>query len=92
MLSDVKTILRSVREFKKPTILCLIFIIGEVIMEVLIPFITSYLVNRIKAGEDLSGILVTRDEDENLSIFAKEKSWIFTYISWRRFLASPEDA
>ena len=59
MLKNIKTILKSVREFKKPTILCLIFIIGEVVMEVLIPFITSYLVNRIKAGENLGGILST---------------------------------
>ncbi|MBO4461169.1 MAG: ABC transporter ATP-binding protein [Clostridiales bacterium] len=59
MFKNILTILKSVRENLKPTILCLIFIIGEVVMEVLIPFITSYLVNRIKAGEGLGGIVST---------------------------------
>ncbi len=59
MFANIKKILKCLREYKKPTILCLIFIIGEVVMEVLIPYITSYLVNRIKAGEGLAGILST---------------------------------
>ena len=59
MFKNILTILKSVRENLKPTILCLVFIVGEVVMEVLIPFITSYLVNRIKAGEGLGGIVST---------------------------------
>ncbi len=46
----LKRLLNCVREFKKPTILTLIFIIGEAIVETLIPFTTAELVNRIKAG------------------------------------------
>ncbi|MDD6095371.1 MAG: ABC transporter ATP-binding protein [Clostridia bacterium] len=54
-----KRLLKSVREYKMPTILTLIFIVGEVIIEVLIPFITADLVNRIKAGADMSYIVKT---------------------------------
>lgn len=46
----IKRLAKSVREYKKPTILTLIFIVAEVIIEVLIPFITANLVNNIKAG------------------------------------------
>ena len=44
----IKRLAKSVREYKKPTILTLIFIVAEVIIEVLIPFITANLVNTIK--------------------------------------------
>ena len=50
MLPLIRTILASVREFKKPTIITLVLIIGEVLIEVLIPFYTARLVNMIKAG------------------------------------------
>ncbi len=46
----IKRLAKSVREYKKPTILTLIFIVAEVVIEVLIPFITANLVNNIKAG------------------------------------------
>ena len=49
--------LRSVREFKKPTILTLLLIIGEVFIEVLIPFYTAELVNRIKAGVEMRSVV-----------------------------------
>ncbi len=52
----LKRLLRSVREFKKPTIITLIFIVGESIIETLIPFITADLVNRIKAGAALGEV------------------------------------
>ena len=45
------------RQYKKDTILALVFIIGEVILEVLIPAITAPMVNSIKAGADMSEIL-----------------------------------
>ncbi len=53
----IKTMLGSVREFKKPTILTLLLIIGEVFIEVLIPFYTAELVNRIKAGVEMSSVV-----------------------------------
>ena len=54
-----KRLLRSVREYKKPTILTLVFIIGEAIIETFIPFITAEMVNRIKAGAEMSDIIQT---------------------------------
>jgi len=56
-MGNVKTILKSVRDNKKATIFSLIFIIGEVFLEVLIPYITALLVNRIKDGIDMEYIL-----------------------------------
>ncbi len=53
----VKTLVKSLREFKKPAVLTFILMIGEVFIEVLIPFITADLVNQIKAGAELGLIL-----------------------------------
>ncbi|MBQ6466000.1 MAG: ABC transporter ATP-binding protein [Oscillospiraceae bacterium] len=53
----IKTFLKSIREFKLPTILTLIFIVGEVFIEVLIPFRTAALVNGITAGMPMSELL-----------------------------------
>ena len=53
----LKRLAACVREFKKPTVLTLIFIVGESIIETMIPFITSNLVNDIKGGVVLSQLL-----------------------------------
>lgn len=55
----LKRLASCVREYKKPTILTLIFIVGEVIIETFIPFITADLVNRIKAGVAIQELLKT---------------------------------
>ena len=55
----IKQLSKSVREYKKPAVLTLIFIVGEVFLEVLIPFITANLVNGIKAGEAMSSVVKT---------------------------------
>ncbi len=55
----IKTLAKSIRENKLPSILTLIFIMAEVIIEVIIPFITADLVNTIKAGAEISEILKT---------------------------------
>ncbi len=55
----IKKLAKSIREFKKPTLLTLLFIVGEAVIESVIPFITARLVNQIKAGADLSFILET---------------------------------
>ena len=52
-----KTILGSLREYKKPAILTMVLIIGEVFFEVLIPFYTARLVNNIKAGVEMGEML-----------------------------------
>lgn len=55
----IKTLAKSIREYKLPSILTLIFIMGEVIIEVLIPFITADLVNDIKAGVPINEVIKT---------------------------------
>lgn len=54
-----KKLLSCVREYKLPTILTFIFIVGEVVIECLIPFITANLVNEIKKGAEIEGVLRT---------------------------------
>ena len=53
----IKTFLKCIREYKLPTILTLVLIIGEVAIEVLIPFYTADLVNDIKAGVAMSEVV-----------------------------------
>ncbi|MBQ7718213.1 MAG: ABC transporter ATP-binding protein [Clostridia bacterium] len=53
----IKRLAGSVREYKKPTILTLIFIIAEAIIETAIPFITANFVNNIKRGIEINEIL-----------------------------------
>ena len=55
----IKKLASCVREYKLPTILTLIFIVGEVFLEVLIPFFTADLVNAIKAGVPMSAVVKT---------------------------------
>ncbi len=44
----IKRLAKSIREFKLPSILTLIFIVAEVVIEVFIPFITVKLINHIQ--------------------------------------------
>ena len=53
----IKTFLKCVREYKKPTILPLVLIVLEVAIEVLIPFFTAELVNDIKASVPMSEVV-----------------------------------
>ncbi len=53
----IRKLLRSLRQYKKESVFSLIFIIGEVILEVVIPFITADMVNNIKAGAQMDSIL-----------------------------------
>ena len=46
----IKTLWKSLREYKKDTILTPILVIGEVLMEVLIPYYIAMLVNEIRAN------------------------------------------
>ncbi len=54
-----KRLLRSVREYKKPTVLTFVFIVCEAVIETFIPFLTADLVNRIKGGATPKDILAT---------------------------------
>ena len=55
----IRKLAKSVREYKTPTIFTLIFIVGEVIIECFIPFITAQLVNNIKSGVAIADLLKT---------------------------------
>ena len=55
----IKTLAKSIREYKLPSILTLIFIMGEVLIEVYIPFITADLVNSIKAFAPIETVVKT---------------------------------
>lgn len=55
----LKTLAKSIREFKLPSILTFILIVGEVIIECIIPFVTADLVNKIKNGVDIKTIVYT---------------------------------
>ena len=46
----IKTLARSIREYKKPAILTPLLVIVEVILECIIPFTIANLVNQMQAG------------------------------------------
>ena len=53
----VKTLARSIREYKKPALLTPLLVSVEVVLECIIPFIIADLVNDMQAGCDLSTIV-----------------------------------
>ena len=53
----IKRLAGCVREFKVPTILTMLFVAGEAVIDVIIPFVTANLVNRIRSGDEISTIL-----------------------------------
>ncbi|MBR4473127.1 MAG: ABC transporter ATP-binding protein [Oscillospiraceae bacterium] len=53
----IKTMLKSLREFRKPTILTLVLMVAEVLIDVLIPFYTADLVNSVKAGVPMNEVI-----------------------------------
>ena len=58
-VSLFRKLLKSLRQYKKQSALSLIFIIGEVILEVVIPFITAQMVNNFRDGVQMDMILQT---------------------------------
>ena len=57
MFGMLRKLMGCVREYKKVSILTPILMIGEVVMECLIPFVVAELVNQIKAGCEFSVIV-----------------------------------
>lgn len=53
----LKKLSGCVREYKTPALLTLLFIVGEAVIEAVIPFLTARLVNEIKGGIDMSEVL-----------------------------------
>lgn len=54
----IKTLAKSIREYKKASILTPLYVSGEVVLECIIPFIIANLVNEIKAGCDMKTIAI----------------------------------
>ena len=46
----IKTLARSIREYKKPAMLTPLLVVVEVVLECIIPFIIAKLVNEMQAG------------------------------------------
>ena len=57
MIRMLKKLMGCVREYKKVSILTPILMVGEVVMECLIPFVVAELVNQIKAGCEIPVIV-----------------------------------
>ena len=55
----IRKLAKSIREYKTPSIITMLLMVGEVVIECLIPFITARLVNDIKSGVELSVLLKT---------------------------------
>ena len=55
----IKRLSKCVREYKLPSVLTVAFIIGEAIIECLIPFLTANLVDKLSAGADISTVIKT---------------------------------
>lgn len=53
----LKVLTKSIREYKRPSVLTPILVSLEVVMECIIPFVVAQLVNHIKAGSGMSVIL-----------------------------------
>lgn len=53
----IKRLLGCVREYKLPSIITLLLMVGEVVIECFIPFITSNLINQMKLGIEMSKLL-----------------------------------
>ncbi len=53
----VRQLVKCIREYKKATILTLVFIIGEAVIEIFIPYITANLVNDIKDNVPMSEVV-----------------------------------
>ena len=71
----LKTLLKSVREYKTPSILTPILVAFEVIVDCLIPFLIAELVNQIKAGCALKTIISFGVALVGLAIIAMLAGW-----------------
>ncbi len=53
----IRQLTKCIREYKAPTIWTLVLILAEVAIDVIIPFETANLINEVKAGAELDGIV-----------------------------------
>lgn len=57
MIERIRLLMQSIREFKRDTILTPVMVIGEVVMEALIPYTIALLINEIRDGAGVDRIL-----------------------------------
>ena len=55
----IKRLFKSIREYKLSSILTFIFILGEAVIECIIPFITAKLIHRIELGSEMGDLIKT---------------------------------
>ena len=53
MIDRIRLLMQSIREFRRDTILTPVMVIGEVVMEALIPYTIALLINEIR---DVAGV------------------------------------
>ncbi len=53
----IKQLSKSIREFKKPMVITMVFIIAETLIETCLPFVTAELINIIEKGAEIPEIL-----------------------------------
>ena len=53
----IRQLTKCIREYKAPTVWTLVLILAEVAIDVIIPFETANLINEVKAGAELGGIV-----------------------------------
>ena len=53
----IRQLTKCIREYKAPTVWTLVLILAEVAIDVIIPFETANLINEVKAGAELDGIV-----------------------------------
>lgn len=83
----IRELAKSIREYKKSTVLTPIFVSLEVVMECIIPFMIAALVNKIKNGCDLMVIV----KSGIMLIFMAVLSLIFGAMAGARVLRHPVD-
>lgn len=54
----IKKLIKSLREYKKPTILTPLFVVVEVVLEVLIPFLMSILIDEGIKTKDMNIVYI----------------------------------
>lgn len=64
----IKTLLKSVREYKVPSILCPIVMVGEAVMEILIPYFMTFIVGQFTAVSEAAEQGIILDLDLNVII------------------------
>ncbi|MCD7844908.1 MAG: hypothetical protein LUG57_03470, partial [Oscillospiraceae bacterium] len=57
-MNTLKTLGRQVKEYKRDSILCPVFTALEVLMEVLIPFVTAEIIDSGIQGGDMNKVLL----------------------------------